>query len=130
MHYSHVLRRGGRRRQHLRSTALVETLSGGTWKLAPSPDTALGLNELFYAWCRSRTSCGAAGYAMDPQGTEARTLIETLSGGVWRITASPNTASPLNELYGYSCASPSACYAVGVEGTSIAQEALIETSAG
>ena len=110
--------------------ALVETLSGGTWKLVPSPDTALGLNELFYAWCRSRTSCGAAGYAMDPQGTEARTLIETLSGGVWRITASPNTASPLNELYGYSCASPSACYAVGVEGTSIAQEALIETSAG
>jgi hypothetical protein len=110
--------------------ALVETLSGGTWKLTPSPDTALGLNELFYAWCRSRTSCGAAGYAMNPQRTEARTLIETLSGGVWKITPSPNTASPLNELYGYSCASPSACYAVGVEGTSTAQEALIETSAG
>jgi hypothetical protein len=67
---------------------------------------------------------------MNPQGTEARTLIETLSGGVWKITPSPNTASPLNELYGYSCASPSACYAVGVEGTSTAQEALIETSAG
>jgi hypothetical protein len=109
---------------------LVETLSGGTWRLTPSPDTALGLNELFYAWCRSRTSCGAAGYAMNPQATEARTLIETLSGDVWEITPSPNTPSALNELYGYSCASPSACYAVGVEGTSTAQEALIETSAG
>jgi hypothetical protein len=109
---------------------LVETLSGGTWRLTPSPDTALGLNELFYAWCRSRTSCGAAGYAMNPRATEARTLIETLSGGVWRITPSPNTGSPLNELYGYSCASAGACYAVGVEGTSTAQEALIETSAG
>jgi len=110
--------------------ALVETLSGGTWKLTPSPDTALGLNELFYVWCPSQTSCGAAGYAMNPQATEARTLIETLSRGVWRITPSPNTASPLNELYGYSCASTGACYAVGVEGTSSAQEALIETSAG
>jgi hypothetical protein len=109
--------------------ALVETLSGGTWKLTTSPDTPLGLNELFYAWCRSRTLCDAAGYAMNAQGTEARTLIETLSRGVWRITPSPNTASPLNELYGYSCASASACYAVGVEGTSTAQEALIETSA-
>ena len=110
--------------------ALVETLSGGTWKLTPSPGTAPGLNELFYAWYRSRTSCGAAGFAMNPQGTEARTLIETLTGGVWRITPSPNTASALNELYGYSCASPSACYAVGVEGTSTAQEALIESSGG
>jgi hypothetical protein len=108
---------------------LVETLSGDTWRLTTSPDTPLALNELFDAWCSSSTSCVATGYAMNSQGTGSRTLIESLSGSAWRIVPSPNTASPLNELYGYSCTSPSACYAVGVEGTTIAQEALIETSA-
>jgi hypothetical protein len=109
---------------------LVETLSGSSWRQTPSANTPLALNELFYAWCTSRTSCGATGYAMNSQGTEARTLIETLSGRTWSVTPSPNTASPLNELYGYSCTSlgPRACYAVGVEGTTAAQEALIETS--
>ncbi len=109
---------------------LVETLSGATWRLTPSPNTPLALNELFYAWCRSRTSCGATGYAMNSQGTQARTLIETLRGSTWSVTPSPDTASPLNELYGYSCTSlgPRACYAVGVEGTTTAQEALIETN--
>jgi hypothetical protein len=109
---------------------LVETLSGGTWRLTRSPDTPFALNELFYAWCSSSTTCVATGYAMNAQATEARTLIESLRRGAWRITPSPNTASPLNELYGYSCTSPNSCYAVGVEGTTLAQEALIETTAG
>jgi hypothetical protein len=108
---------------------LVETLSGNTWRLTTSPDTPLALNELFYVGCSSSTSCVATGYAMNSAGTEARTLIESLSGSAWRVAPSPNTASPLNELYGYSCTSPSACYSVGVEGTTVAQEALIETSA-
>ena len=107
---------------------LVETLSGGKWSIAPSPDTALPLNELFYAWCRSSTSCAAVGYAMNSTGTEAKTLIVGLNGNTWTITPTPNTTSPLNELYGYSCASPTSCYAVGVRGTDAAQTALVEAT--
>jgi hypothetical protein len=109
---------------------LVETLSAGTWRLTTSPDTSFVLNQLFHTWCSSSTSCVATGYALNAQGTEARTLVESLRRGAWRITASPDTSSPINEFYGYSCASPSSCYAVGVEGTTLAQEALIETTAG
>jgi hypothetical protein len=107
---------------------LVETLTGGIWTITPSPDTALPLNDFFYAWCRSRTSCAAAGYAMNSSGTETKTLVATLNGSTWTITPTPNTRSPLNELYGYSCATSGSCYAVGVSGTDNAQTALIEAS--
>jgi hypothetical protein len=40
------------------------------------------------------------------------------------------TASVPLELYGYSCTSSSSCYAVGVEGTTLAWKGLIETTAG
>ena len=86
------------------------------------------MNELFYVWCRSPTSCAAAGYAINSTGTEAKTLLTSLNGTTWAITPTPNTTSPLNELYGYSCMSSTACYAVGVRGTDSAQTALIEAT--
>jgi hypothetical protein len=107
---------------------LVETLSGSTWKITPSPNTTLPLNEFFYAWCMSSTSCAAAGYAMNSSGTQAKTLIATLNGRTWTIAPTPNTTSPLNELYGYSCTSSTSCYAVGVRGTDTAQTSLIEAT--
>ena len=107
---------------------LVETLSGDTWTITPSPNTALPLNDFFYAWCRTRTSCAAAGYAMNSSGTETKTLVATLNGSIWTIIPTPNTRSPLNELYGYSCPASNSCYAVGVSGTDNAQTALIEAS--
>jgi hypothetical protein len=73
----------------------------------------------------------ATGYAMNAQGTKARTLVESLRRGAWRITPSPNTASLLNELYGYSCNWAGSCLGrlSMVDGTTLAQEALIETTA-
>jgi hypothetical protein len=69
---------------------------------------------------------------MNAQGTKARTLVESLRRGAWRITPSPNTASLLNELYGYSCNWAGSCLGrlSMVDGTTLAQEALIETTAG
>ena len=107
---------------------LVETLGGDMWTITPSPNTALPLNDFFYVWCRSRTSCAAAGYAMNSSGTETKTLLARLNGSTWTIVLTPNTRSPSNELYGYSCATSNSCYAVGVSGTDSAQTALIEAS--
>jgi hypothetical protein len=109
-------------------STLIEALSGGTWKVVPSPDTTAAINQLYGTWCSSSTRCVAAGYALNGPATQAHTLLETLTGSTWRITPSPDTASALNELYGYSCGSPTSCYAVGVQGTANEQQALIETT--
>jgi hypothetical protein len=107
---------------------LVETLTDGKWVITPSPDTKWPLNELFGASCSSSVSCAAAGYALNSAGTEAKTLVVTLKDGAWRISPTPNTPSPLNEFYGYSCASPTSCFAVGAQGTDNAQTELVEAS--
>lgn len=111
-------------------STLIETLSGGKWGITPSPSTALSLNTLYFSWCNSSTSCVATGYAMNSAGTRAKTLIENLGTGAWRIVPSPNTDSPLNELFGYSCASSTSCYAVGAQGDGNDHKALIETTSG
>jgi hypothetical protein len=111
-------------------STLIETLSGGKWRITPSPSTASSLNTLYYSWCSSSSSCVATGYAMNSAGTRAITLIENMDGGDWRIVPSPNTGSPLNELFGYSCASSTSCYAVGAQGDGNYHKALIETTSG
>jgi hypothetical protein len=109
---------------------LIETLSDGSWRVTSSPNTTGALNTLYYARCRSSTTCVAAGYGISSTGTATMTLIETLTQGRWRIARSPNTSSPLNELYGYACAAPTACYAVGLDGYETEHNALIEATAG
>jgi hypothetical protein len=61
---------------------------------------------------------------------QSRTLIETLSDGKWTITPSPNSGSPINELFGVSCSSSASCVAVGDTGTIYAQTTLVETLSG
>jgi hypothetical protein len=109
---------------------VIETLSQGTWRITSSPNTTEPLNTLYYAWCQSSTTCVAAGYGINSSGTATKTLIETLKRRRWGITQSANTSSPLNELYGYACAAPRACYAVGLEGYETEHNALIESTTG
>jgi hypothetical protein len=109
---------------------LIETLTNGTWRITSSPNTMEPLNTLYYSWCQSSTTCVAAGYGISSTGSATKTLIETLERGTWRITPSPDTSSPLNELYGYACAAPKACYAVGIDGYETEHNALIEATAG
>jgi hypothetical protein len=111
-------------------STLIEVFSGRNWKIVPSPDTTAAINQLYGSWCTSPTTCVAAGYALNGPATQARTLLETLKDGTWRITPSPDTGWALNEFYGYSCGSPGFCYAVGVQGTANEQQGLIETAVG
>jgi putative hemolysin len=93
---------------------LIETLSGGSWSITTSPDTSTSEDNLLQGVsCTSSTSCVAVGYYIASSGY-AQTLIETLSGGSWAITTSPDTStSEYDQLYGVSCNSSTSCVAVG-----------------
>jgi hypothetical protein len=91
---------------------LVQTLSGGTWTLTPSPSRAGYDNHLWAVSCSNTTNCVAAGESQN--GEKARTLITTMSGGTWRLTSpSPYRGGTFNYLYGLSCPSRRACVAAG-----------------
>jgi hypothetical protein len=107
---------------------LVETFSRGTWKLTPSPSTAppFVVDFLTSVSCSSPTYCVAAGFAADSAASEMRTLILTSSGGAWKLTPSPDTSFPLNQLFSVRCISSTTCVAVGDAGVPASQSTLIE----
>ncbi len=108
---------------------LIETLVGNSWKLTPSPSTPspFPVDFLTGVSCSSSTHCVAAGFAAGSTAMESRALIETLNDGTWTITPSPNSGSPINELYGVWCSSSASCVAVGDTGTIYTQTPLVET---
>ena len=82
------------------------------WTLAPSPDRAGYDNHLWAVSCSNATNCVAAGESQN--GDKARTLIQTMSGGTWRLTSpSPYRGGTFNYLYGLSCPSRRSCVAAG-----------------
>jgi hypothetical protein len=109
---------------------LIETFSGGSWSIATSPDTSTSEpNQLNGVSCTSSTSCVAVGYYFN--GSADQTLIETLSGGSWSITTSPDTStSENNQLNGVSCTYSTSCVAVGYYYNGSVDQALIETLSG
>ena len=72
----YLVRSGGRRRQHLRSTGPGGNAFRGHLEADSKPGDGTGIERAFLCLVPPRTSCGAAGFAMNPQGTEARTLVE------------------------------------------------------
>jgi hypothetical protein len=92
--------------------SLIETLGGGVWSLATSPDRAGYDNHLWGVSCSNANNCVAVGESQN--GEKARTLIQTMSGGTWRLTSpSPYRGGTYNYLYGVSCPSRRACVAAG-----------------
>ena len=92
--------------------SLIQTLSGGVWSLAASPDRTGYDNHLWAVSCSNATNCVAAGESQN--GDRARTLIQTMSGGTWRLTSpSPYRGGTFNYLYGLSCPSRRSCVAAG-----------------
>ena len=95
------------------SVALTERWNGTSWSVlstpAPSGASASYLNGVS---CSSASACTAVGHDVSNAGMV--TLVERWNGSAWTIQSSPNpsgaTASDLNEV---SCASASACIAVG-----------------
>jgi hypothetical protein len=91
------------------------TAAGSTWTIEPTPNPAgAGINVLSAVSCTSRRACTAAGsYAASLSGPSL-SLAERWNGTSWRVqpTVTPKGATSSN-FFGVSCASASACTAVG-----------------
>ena len=106
---------------------LVEQWDGTNWSIVPSPDiNPTQQNELTGLSCTSATDCVAVGYA-SPTSTTTQTLVEQWDGTTWSVVPSSDTSpTQINQLVGVSCASPSACMAVGQYFTGVYDQTLVE----
>jgi hypothetical protein len=93
---------------------LAEAWNGGAWKLQASPNPrgagAAGFDSVS---CLSPASCLAVGSAVDQTGESGFNVAEAWNGTSWSLLRTPDPGSTSNELRGVSCASTSACMAVG-----------------
>lgn len=99
---------------------LVERWNGNNWTILTSPNSAesKGFNNFTGISCTSASACVASGYfASKVSGTtpiETKTLVESYNGSTWSIQSSSNMSEEaFNALQDVSCASASACTAVG-----------------
>ena len=99
-----------------RELALAERWSGGRWRLQQfprDPATAHG-SQLSGVSCPAADNCFATGWYFTRSGSAAFTA--TWNGTRWQVRLVPGPARA-GHLIGISCASPSACVAVGDHGT-------------
>src|ERR1700689_3169016 len=93
---------------------LVEHWNGAAWAIEPvsnPPDAKRSL--LQGVSCASRSSCFAVGQYLNGSATWV-TLVERWNGTSWDRPPSPNPYAPAgSDLFGVSCPSSSACFAVG-----------------
>lgn len=123
---------------------LVESFSGGSWSITPSPGSegsipGYGLWGLTGISCTTSVSCVAVGQLAGPG-----PIIATLTNEQWSATSTPNpdSSDAATGLYGVSCSTTTTCLAVGALGNSFASNsagvgelvspigALIETFSG
>ena len=97
---------------------LIEKWDGTSWEIMASPNPT-SVSLLFGVSCTSTQHCTAVGYIV-PGGT----LVETWDGVAWTVQESPNLHGDGDHLLAVSCASPTACVAVG--GTRDASTSLSE----
>jgi hypothetical protein len=91
---------------------LVESWNGRVWSIDSSPSEGNGMIGLAGLSCMSVTQCKAVGYYAGGPSDLDQTLIESWDGETWSIDSSPNEPGN-NSLGGVSCASATACKAVG-----------------
>jgi hypothetical protein len=105
---------------------LIESWTGTTWSIVPSPSTSPTENSLLGVSCYDLTHCMAVGSAQ--VGTNGRqTLTESWNGTVWSIEPNPASTSTYEQLSGVSCTSPTDCTAVGYDNTNSGAETLVES---
>jgi hypothetical protein len=99
----------------------AEVWNGTTWSVQapPNPGASNGLSGVS---CTSATYCVATGTSGARPGVygDGGTLAEVWHGTAWSVQATPNPGSlqgDINSLSSVSCASPTACTAVGVHAT-------------
>jgi hypothetical protein len=91
------------------------TAAGSAWKVEPTPNPAgATINELSAVSCTSGRACTAVGSRAASLSSRTFTLAERWNGTRWRIqhTILPKGAES-GTLFGVSCASATACTAVG-----------------
>jgi hypothetical protein len=96
---------------------LAEAWNGTRWSVLRTPNAAELSNVLDSVSCTSATACTAAGYdGSNTQPVGGKTLAEVWNGTRWSIQATRDPGAGkgyLNDFYGVSCTSPTACTAVG-----------------
>jgi hypothetical protein len=95
-------------------TPLVERWDGASWSTEPTPNPAGARSNLLFAIsCVSPTVCTAVG-SYDRPHVFGVPMVEHWDGTSWSVQPSTNPAGATSSyLYGVSCASPTACTAVG-----------------
>ena len=94
---------------------LAERWNGAGWSIQTTPPNPTGgsFSTLDGVSCASSTACTAVGYSVDSS-FDRLTLAERWNGTGWTIQTTPNvTGQPFSVLSGVSCASATACTAVG-----------------
>jgi hypothetical protein len=91
---------------------LIESWDGTGWSVVPSPNRGTSENVVYGVSCASASACMAVGFYRDVSKDLGKTLIESWDGTRWSVVPSPNRAGS-NGLGTVSCASPTACMAVG-----------------
>jgi hypothetical protein len=93
---------------------LAEAWNGSAWAIQATPNPAhVTSSELEGVSCTSPGTCGTAGFQVGGSGVRLP-LAEGWNGSAWRIHATPTpTGAKTSGLDGVSCASATACTAVG-----------------
>jgi hypothetical protein len=93
---------------------LIEAWSGSTWSTIPTPNPVNAEDvDLASVSCLSATACTAVGSYESSTSGSVVTLVESWNGSNWSQVSSPNVSGDETFLNGVSCASASACMAVG-----------------
>ena len=93
--------------------AVPASASGAGWSMTPSPNPHVPTGQLFWVSCPAADSCMAVGTYTKPSGLGVN-LAEQWNGHSWRVLPMPNPrGTVVSNLLGVSCASASACTAVG-----------------
>jgi hypothetical protein len=94
---------------------LIETWSGTSWAITPSPDTSAAFSqELSGVSCFSATTCSAVGQADAASGPSPATLALSWNGTAWSIAPNtPNDGTVQTQTTGVSCITDWACMASG-----------------
>ena len=93
---------------------LAERWDGTAWTVQPTPSpSGVTASYLFGVSCTSASACTATGFSVTSAGVSAA-LAERWDGTTWTIQPTPSpSGATASQLYGVSCASASACTAVG-----------------
>jgi hypothetical protein len=106
---------------------LAERWDGTGWTILPTPNpTGAVRSFLLGVSCSSATACTAVGFFVASNGSQLP-LAEAWNGTAWAIQTTPKPAgATMVQLNGVSCASASACAAVGSGGIGGRTEMLAE----